>query len=184
LGQPVANGANCREFPKQDFPLSRSPCLNRCSSKLNFIRAPSGHQFSSNFRGHYSLVITKDHEGIWIMKRVALIAAIGGTLAVTAVATPAPAEARGFGPGLAGGLIAGALIGGIAANAYGYGPGYGYYGGYAPGYYGGYAPAYYGGYAPYSDYGYGYRRVYRPTYAYYGGPRYYGGWHRGWRHHW
>jgi Cyclic nucleotide-binding domain len=49
-------------------------------------------------------------------------------------------------PGIAGGLIAGALIGGLASNAYGYGPGYGYYGGYAPGYYGGYAPAYYGGY--------------------------------------
>ena len=68
---------------------------------------------------------------------------------MTAVAAPAPAEARGgFGPGLAGGLVAGALIGGLASNAYGYGPGYGYYGGYAPAYYDGYAPGYYGGYAP------------------------------------
>ncbi len=92
------------------------------------------------------------------MKRAAFILATVATLGVTAVAAPAPAEARGgFGPGLAGGLIAGALIGGLASNAYGYGPGYGY------------------GYA---------RRVYRPAYAYYGGPRYYGGWHRGWRHHW
>jgi len=84
------------------------------------------------------------------MRKAALILATVAALGVTAVAAPAPAEARGgFGPGLAGGLIAGALIGGIASNAYGYGPGYGYYGGgYAPGYYGGgYAPAYYGGYS-------------------------------------
>ena len=94
-----------------------------------------------------------------------------------------------FRSGPCGGLIAGALIGGLASNAYGYGPGYGYYGGYAPAYYDGYAPAYYGGYAPayyggYAPayYGYRYRRVYRP--AYYGGPRYYAGWHRGWRHRW
>jgi len=81
---------------------------------------------------------------------------------------------RGWGPGLAGGLIAGAVIGGIASSAYAYGPGYGYYGGPGYGYYGGYAPAYYGGYAPaYYDYGY--------APAYYGGygssyyaPAYYG----------
>ena len=53
------------------------------------------------------------------MKKLALIAATAGSLATCAVA--APAEARGgFGPGLAGGLIAGAVIGGIASN----GPGY------------------------------------------------------------
>ena len=46
------------------------------------------------------------------MRKLALIAATVGSLAVSAVA--APAEARGgFGPGLAGGLIAGAVIGGI-----------------------------------------------------------------------
>jgi hypothetical protein len=67
------------------------------------------------------------------MRKAALILATAATLAVTAVATPAPAEARGgFGPGLFGGLVAGALIGGFASNAYGYGPVYGYYGGYAP----------------------------------------------------
>lgn len=64
------------------------------------------------------------------MRKLALIAATAGSLALSAVA--APAEARGgFGPGLAGGLIAGAVIGGIASNAYAYGP-YGYYGGYGP----------------------------------------------------
>jgi hypothetical protein len=90
---------------------------------------------------------------------------------------------------VAGGLIAGAVIGGLASNAYAYGPGYGYYGpGY--GYYGGYAPAYYGGYDGYYGDGYSpayyggyyggsypvvrYRRVIRPAYAYYGGPRFYG----------
>ena len=92
---------------------------------------------------------------------------------------------------MAGGLIAGAVIGGLASNAYAYGPGYGYSSGYGygPGYgYGGYEPAYYGGYygggyAP-AYYGGGYygnsypvvryRRVVRPAYAYYGGPRHYG----------
>jgi hypothetical protein len=176
--------ARITESSQTGFPIKSIALSEPLFIKIKFQPGAKRTPISSNFRGHYSLVITKDHEGIWIMKRVSLIAAIAGTLSVTAVATPAPAEARGFGPGLAGGLIAGALIGGIASNAYGYGPGYGYYGGYAPGYYGGYAPAYYGGYAPYSGYGYGYRRVYRPTYAYYGGPRYYGGWQRGWRHHW
>ena len=93
--------------------------------------------------------------------------------AITAVSVPKPAEAGGgwgWGPGIAGGLIAGAIIGGIASSAYGYGPGYygpgygyggyapgyAYGGGYAPGYYGGYAPGYYGGYAPgYQNGGYG-----------------------------
>jgi hypothetical protein len=93
------------------------------------------------------------------MRKTALVL---GTVAVLAVAASAPAEARGgFGPGIVGGLAAGAILGGIAANSYGYGP-YGY--GYGPYY--GYRPAYY-----------------RPgPYAYYG-PRYYG-WHRGWRHRW
>jgi hypothetical protein len=125
------------------------------------------------------------------MKRTALVLATVGALGVSAVAAPTPAEAHwrgrgfGFGPALAGGLLAGAVIGGLASSAYAYGPGYGYYGGY-PAYYGGYAPAYYGGYGygayPYGGYTttyystgyapayYGYRRVVRPAYAYYGRP--------------
>ena len=131
------------------------------------------------------------------MKKAILALVTAAVVGFTALSAPSPAEAhwrgRGFGPALAGGLIAGALIGGIASNAYAYGPRYGFYGGgYAPAYYGGYAPAYYGGYAP--TYGYapayygGYtstyyapayyprvRRVIRPAYVYYGGgPRYYG----------
>lgn len=119
------------------------------------------------------------------MKKTALVLATVGALGVSAVAAPTPAEARwrgGFGPALAGGLIAGAIFGGLASSAYAYGPGYDYYGpGY--GYYGGYAPAYYGGYEPYpwggytttyysSGYApaYRYRRVVRPAFAYYGGP--------------
>src|SRR4051794_32194994 len=134
--------------------------------------------------------------GCWTKKKTPLFSAPAAMLGLTAVAAPAPAEARrGFGPGLAGGLIAGALIGGLASSAYAYGPGYGYYGG-PYGYYGGsgyyddYAPAYYG-YAPsyYAPaypayYGYRYRRVVRPAYAYYGGPRYYGVRHHRWHHHW
>lgn len=76
----------------------------------------------------------------------------------------------GFGPALAGGLIAGAVIGGLASSAHAWGPGYGYYGGYAPWYYdrgcpepgygeyyncGAYAVPGYGGYAP-AYYGYPY----------------------------
>jgi uncharacterized membrane protein len=62
------------------------------------------------------------------------------TLAVSAVAAPAPAHAqRGLAAGIAGGLIGGAIIGSaIAAPRY-YGPGY-YDGG--PGYVA--APGYYG----------------------------------------
>ena len=137
------------------------------------------------------------------MRKAPLVLAAAAILGLTAVTAPSPAEARywrgggGFFPAVAGGLIAGAVIGGLASNAYAYGPGY--YGGYGSGYYGGYAPAYYGGYygggyAP-AYYGGGYyggyapvvryRRVIRPAYAYYGGPRfygprYYGGYYRRW----
>lgn len=125
------------------------------------------------------------------MRKASLALAAAAVVGLTALTAPSPAEARwrgggGFFPGVAGGLLAGAVIGGIASSAYGYGPGYGYgpaygYGGYAPAYYGGgdyygggYTPAYYGGYYdnPYPVVRY--RRVVRPAYAYYGGgPRYY-----------
>ena len=76
------------------------------------------------------------------MKKTALVLATVGALAVGTIGTATPAKAWhggwGWGPGIAGGLIAGAVIGGIASSAYGWGPGYGYYGGYAPAYYGGY----------------------------------------------
>jgi hypothetical protein len=78
------------------------------------------------------------------MKKAAVVFSAAAVMAMTAVSVPTPVEARGgwsWGPGIAGGLIAGALIGGLASNAYGYGPGYGYYGGPGPGY------GYYGGYA-------------------------------------
>lgn len=133
------------------------------------------------------------------MRKAPLALAAAAVLGLTAVSAPSPAEAHwrggGFFPGIAGGLIAGAVIGGLASNAYAYGPGYGYYGGGYPYYGGGYYPAYYGGgYAPAGYYGgyYGdaypvvrYRRVVRPAYAYWGGgPRYYGPryyHHRHWR---
>ena len=111
------------------------------------------------------------------MKKAVLAIATAGTIGVTALVAPSPAQAWrggwGWGPGLAGGLIAGAVIGGIASSAYAYGPGYGYYGGPGYGYYGGYAPGYYGGYAPAYSYGYApaYYGGYRSSYyapAYYG----------------
>lgn len=95
------------------------------------------------------------------MRKAVIVLATAGAVAVTGIASPSPAEARGgfgrggFGPALAGGLIAGAVIGGLASSAYAWGPGYGYYGVYAPRYYGPYAvpgygaPAYYG--YPYYD---------------------------------
>jgi hypothetical protein len=130
------------------------------------------------------------------MKKTAIVLATTGALGLSAIAAPAPAEARmrGFGPALAGGLVAGAVVGGLASSAYAWEPGYTYYNGYAPAYYG-YAPSYYGSYAYdapyrwgsytsttyYDDYApaYRYRRVVRPASAYYGGGPY-ARWNYGW----
>ena len=121
------------------------------------------------------------------MRKAVLGLATTAMIGVATFAAPSPAQAwrGGWGPGLAGGLLAGAVIGGIASSAYAYGPygyygpGYSYYDGYAPAFYGGYAPAYYSyGYAP-AYYGPRYRRVVRP-YAYYGGPRFYRGYGDRW----
>jgi hypothetical protein len=77
------------------------------------------------------------------MRKTLMALAAVATLAISAVAAPAPAHAqRGFGAGLAAGVIGGAIVGGALAapyGYYGYGPGY-----YGPGY--GYvADDYYGG---------------------------------------
>jgi hypothetical protein len=78
------------------------------------------------------------------MKKMLMAIAAVAALAISAVAAPQAAYAqRGFGAGLAAGIVGGAIVGGaLAAPGYGYyGPGYGYYGpGYAPGY--GYGPGY------------------------------------------
>ena len=111
----------------------------------------SGNQRNANaLVGHNT-----DQKGL-AMTKSAIILATVSALALTAIASTRPAEARrGFGPGLAGGLIAGAVIAGAASSAYAWAPGYpapvygyGGYGGYGPGYYGGPAPyGYsYGGY--------------------------------------
>ena len=76
------------------------------------------------------------------MRRTAIVLATAGALGLGAIAAPSPAEARffrGFGPALAGGLVAGAVIGGLASSAYAWNNPYG---GYAPAYWGGYGPAY------------------------------------------
>lgn len=131
------------------------------------------------------------------MKKIAMSALMVGALGLASVASTSPAEAHwrggGWGPSIAGGLVAGAVIGGLASSAYGWGPGYGYYGG--PGNYGGPYAYDYGYDEPYRWGGgytrtyysapvtYGYRRVVRPAYAYYGGsyPVVRHRWHR---HHW
>src|SRR5262249_57395490 len=88
------------------------------------------------------------------MRKAVSALATAATIGVIALATPSPAHAwrggwGGWGPGLAGGLIAGAVIGGIASSAYAYGPGYGYYGGPGDGDYGGGDwPAFFGRGAP------------------------------------
>jgi hypothetical protein len=62
------------------------------------------------------------------MKKTMMALAAAATLAVSALAAPAPAHAqRGVAAGVVGGLIGGAIIGGAIANSPGYyGPGYGY----------------------------------------------------------
>jgi hypothetical protein len=66
------------------------------------------------------------------MRKTMMALAAAATLAVSALAAPAPAHAqRGVAAGVVGGLIGGAIIGGAIANSgpgY-YGPGPGYYGG-------------------------------------------------------
>jgi hypothetical protein len=158
------------------------------SSTLNFTTTLLRRALAGDYGFTIGLNFQEKLE-VRIMKKAVLASVTAAAIGISALMAPSPAQAwrGGWGPGLAGGLIAGALIGGIASSAYAYGPGYGYYGapgygygGYAPAYYGAYGPAYYGGYgssyyAP-AYYGPRYRRVIRPAYAY--GPRYYGGY--GW----
>jgi hypothetical protein len=70
------------------------------------------------------------------MRKTLMAIAAVATLALSAVAAPAPALAqRGVAAGVAAGLIGGAIVGGAIASQNGYygpgyyGPGYGYYGG-------------------------------------------------------
>jgi len=77
------------------------------------------------------------------MKRSFVTCATVGALALAAVATTMPAQARGFGPAIAGAAVGGAIAAGVASSAYAYGPGPAYdaYDSYDAG------PIYYG--APY-----------------------------------
>jgi hypothetical protein len=103
--------------------------------------------FRPSWRDEISFVRSASWKGNAMRKTLAALAAVA-TLAVSAIAAPAPAHAqRGVGVGIAAGLLGGAIIGGaIASSPYYYGPGYG------PGYYGPgpyYGPAYVaGGYPP------------------------------------
>ena len=108
-----------------------------------------------------------------IVRKTALL--LIGALVLPAFVSSSPAEARfwrgpgywrgGFGPGFGAPLVAGAVIGGLAASAYAYGPGY--YG--VPGPYG-YYPGPYNAYQTYPNCEYG--ETYRCNYPAYGGYRY------------
>ena len=75
------------------------------------------------------------------MKKTLMALVAAGTLAVSALTVPAPAQAqRGVAAGVAAGLLGGAIVGGAIASQNGYYGGPGYYAP-APGYYGG-GPAY------------------------------------------
>ena len=89
------------------------------------------------------------------MRKTLAVPATVAAVGATAMTVPAPAEARGLGPGLAFGLAAGALAAGAiaASHPYGYGP-YGY--SYGPRVYYGPGPYAYDG-GPY----YGHRHYYR-----------------------
>jgi hypothetical protein len=74
----------------------------------------------------------------YAMRKTLMALAAVATLAISAVAAPAPAHAQRYlGAAVAGGLIGGAIVGGAIAAGPGYygygpgyyGPGYGYYGG-------------------------------------------------------
>ncbi|MDA9435825.1 hypothetical protein [Bradyrhizobium sp. CCBAU 51627] len=93
------------------------------------------------------------------MRSSARICATVGALALTGIATTVPAQARHFGPGFAGGLIAGALLAGAASSAYAYAPGPDY--GYAP------DPDYVYAYAPAPGYYFGRREHPYRTYGVY-----------------
>jgi hypothetical protein len=94
-----------------------------------------------NFRCDGLLHPLTSEKGEAMRKTLMALAAVA-TLAISAVASPAHAQ-RGFGAGLAAGIIGGAIVGGAIAGPGYYGPGYGYGYGYGPGY--GYYAGDYGG---------------------------------------
>jgi hypothetical protein len=111
-------------------PNVASPFIDHSSEMWNF--SPSLTALSA---------VPAQKKGEAMRKTLMALAAVA-TLAISAVAAPAPAHAqRGVGAGIAAGIIGGAIVGGALAGPgyYGYGPGY-----YGPGY--GYvADDYYGG---------------------------------------
>jgi hypothetical protein len=120
------------------------------------VRSGTPQPWRAPARLHSDVISEKECSMKKTLAVMATVAAVG----IAAVTVPAPAEARGIGPGLAFGLAAGAITAGaLAATSPYYGP-YGYYG---PRYYA--PPAYAYGPAPY---------------GYYGGPVYYHHYYRNW----
>jgi hypothetical protein len=89
-----------------------------------YLHRPCSIRFWSNEKGE-------------AMRKTLMALAAVATVAISALAAPAPAHAqRGLGAAVAGGIIGGAIVGAAVAGpgyyGYGpgyYGPGYGYYGG-------------------------------------------------------
>jgi hypothetical protein len=109
-----------------------------------------------SFNGDDRATRPKEYAMTKVTKTLTAIGA-AATLAVAAVATPQPADARGgaIAAGIIGGLAAGAIIGSAVNGPY-YGPGY-YYGP-APVYYGG-APCYWTHQRVWDGWGWHWRRV-------------------------
>jgi hypothetical protein len=133
------------------FPHPRGVAdIGLCAAKPSIFRHYSLPNVAGSFIDHSSevwnfhadrmLIRCPSNEKGEAMRKTLMALAAVATLAVSAIAAPAPAHAqRGLGAAVAGGLIGGAIVGGAIASSpgyYGYGPGY-----YGPGYgYGG--PAY------------------------------------------
>jgi hypothetical protein len=121
------------------------------------VRSGTPQPWRAPARLHSDVISEKECSMKKTLAVMATVAAVG----IAAATVPAPAEARGIGPGLAFGLAAGAITAGAlaATSPYYYGPGYGYYG----------PPAYYAyGPGPYAYYGGGpvYYRHYYHHYRY------------------
>jgi hypothetical protein len=149
--------------------LSNAPSTQRRRVSFRRPAEKSADESSARFRQSHGSVATIADAVRWfseferrikmmIRKTLAVLATVGA-VGAAAVTAPAPAEARGIGPGIAFGLAAGALTAGAIAASGPYGYGYGY----GPGYY--YGPQAY--YAP-------------GPYAYYGGPYYHHHYYRHW----
>ena len=125
---------------KHRFTAATSLCVARYAKSCKHLDANTAASFIDHSSGIWNPQARQianarcpcSREKGEVMKKTLLALCAAATLAVSAVAVPAPAQAqRGVAAGVAAGLIGGAIVGGAIASQNGYyGPGYGYY---APG---------------------------------------------------